>query len=114
MEHCKDPGTTYVCPIIDYGLFQASVTGETDCAWSTIMPIRPFLAGQPFEPELIRQMSLALESVCERLELNLTDDPATRGSSRRRSLNWRSVVCNSGDTAGARDQVVGYGAWAFG
>jgi hypothetical protein len=42
------------------------------------MPIRPFLAGQPFEPELIRQMSLALERVCERLELNLTDDPATR------------------------------------
>jgi hypothetical protein len=42
------------------------------------MPIRPFLAGQPLEPELIRQMSLALESVCERLELNLTGDPATR------------------------------------
>ena len=42
------------------------------------MPIRPFLAGQAFEPELIRQMSLALESVCEKLELNLTDDPATR------------------------------------
>ena len=42
------------------------------------MPIRPFLAGQALEPEIIRQMSLALESVCEKLELNLTDDPATR------------------------------------
>ena len=27
---------------------------------------------------LFGQMSLALESVCEKLELNLTDDPATR------------------------------------
>jgi len=43
-----------------------------------IMPIRPFLAGQAFEPDVIRQMSLALESVCEHLELSLTDDPATR------------------------------------
>jgi hypothetical protein len=42
------------------------------------MPIRPFLAGQPFEPELIQQMSLALETVCAKLKLNLTDDPATR------------------------------------
>jgi hypothetical protein len=44
------------------------------------MPIKPFLAGQAFEPELIRQMSLALESVCETLELSLTDEPP-RGSS---------------------------------
>jgi hypothetical protein len=42
------------------------------------MPIRPFLAGQAFEPEVIREMSLPLESVCENLELSLTDDPATR------------------------------------
>jgi hypothetical protein len=42
------------------------------------MPIRPFLAGQAFQPEIIRQMSLASESVCEKLQLNLTDDPATR------------------------------------
>ena len=42
------------------------------------MPIRPFLAGQPFEPETIREMSLALESVCETLRLRLIDDPATR------------------------------------
>jgi hypothetical protein len=42
------------------------------------MPIRPFLAGKPFEPEIIREMSLALESVCGKLNLALTDDPATR------------------------------------
>jgi hypothetical protein len=42
------------------------------------MPITPYLAGQAFEPELIRQMSLALESVCETLNLRLTDDPNTR------------------------------------
>ncbi len=42
------------------------------------MPIRPFLAGQPFEPELIREMSLALETVCDTLNLRLADDPNTR------------------------------------
>ena len=42
------------------------------------MPIRPFLAGQALEPELIRQMLLALESVCEKLELSSTDNPNTR------------------------------------
>jgi hypothetical protein len=42
------------------------------------MPIRPYLAAQAFEPESIREMSLALENVCEKLELRLTDDPATR------------------------------------
>jgi hypothetical protein len=42
------------------------------------MPIRPFLAGQAIEPELIREMSLALESVCETLGLSLRDDPNTR------------------------------------
>ena len=42
------------------------------------MPIRPFLAGQAFEPDTIREMSLALEMVCAKLDLTLTDDPATR------------------------------------
>jgi hypothetical protein len=42
------------------------------------MPIRPFLAGQAFEPDVIREMSLALENACAKLELRLTDDPATR------------------------------------
>jgi hypothetical protein len=42
------------------------------------MPIRPFLAGQAFEPEFIRQMSLALENVCETLGLTLNDDANTR------------------------------------
>ena len=42
------------------------------------MPITPYLAGQAFEPELIREMSLALQSVCDTLKLSLTDDPNTR------------------------------------
>jgi hypothetical protein len=42
------------------------------------MPIRPFLAGQSFDPEIIATMSEALEKVCEALGLRLVDDPATR------------------------------------
>ena len=42
------------------------------------MPITPYLAGQAFEPELIREMSLALETVCDTLNLKLTDDPNAR------------------------------------
>jgi hypothetical protein len=42
------------------------------------MPIRPFLAGQAFDPEAIRDMSLALERVCDALSLKIVDDPATR------------------------------------
>ena len=41
------------------------------------MPIRPFLAGQAFEPETICEMSLALEQVCDALSLKLVDDAAT-------------------------------------
>ena len=34
---------------------------------------------------------------------------------RRRGLGgYRLALCNSGDTAGSRDRVVGYGAWMFG
>jgi len=42
------------------------------------MPIRPYLAGQAFEPESIREMSLALENVCETLALRLGDDANTQ------------------------------------
>ena len=42
------------------------------------MAITPYLAGQAFEPDVIRQMSLALESACDALKLRLTDDPNTR------------------------------------
>jgi hypothetical protein len=44
----------------------------------TGMPIRPFLANQAFEPETIRDMSLALEKVCDALSLRMVDDAATR------------------------------------
>jgi hypothetical protein len=42
------------------------------------MPIRPFLAEQPFDPELIQQMSSALEIACAKLQVRLADDPNTR------------------------------------
>ena len=42
------------------------------------MPIRPFLAGRAFDPEVIATMSAALEDVCEKLGLHIVDDPATR------------------------------------
>jgi hypothetical protein len=42
------------------------------------LPIRPYLAGQAFDPEVIHDMSLALENVCEVLGLTMRDDPATR------------------------------------
>jgi len=42
------------------------------------MSIRPFLAGQAFDPETIRDLSLALEKVCEALSLKMVDDAATR------------------------------------
>ena len=42
------------------------------------MPIKPFLAGRPFDPEKISDMSEALEAVCEALQLRMIDDAATR------------------------------------
>jgi hypothetical protein len=43
------------------------------------MPIRPFLPGQAFDPEMIREMSEALESVCRTMGLRIVDDDeATR------------------------------------
>jgi hypothetical protein len=42
------------------------------------MPIRRFLADEPFDPEIITMMSTALENVCKALGLNIVDDPATR------------------------------------
>jgi hypothetical protein len=42
------------------------------------MPIRPFLADQAFEPEVITAMSVALERAYAALRLNPIDDIATR------------------------------------
>jgi hypothetical protein len=42
------------------------------------MPIRPFLSGRAFDPEIIDIMSEALKGVCETLNLKLADDPDTR------------------------------------
>ena len=42
------------------------------------MSIRPFLSGQPFDPETIAKMSEALQGVCDTLSLKVVDDAATR------------------------------------
>ncbi len=42
------------------------------------MPIRPFLPDEAFDPEVIKEMSLALERVCDVLRLKTIDDIATR------------------------------------
>jgi len=42
------------------------------------MQIRPYTAGQIFDPELIEPMSLALQSVCETLRLTTSDAPSMR------------------------------------
>ena len=42
------------------------------------MPIRPFLAGEAFDPEIITKMSAAFENVCAALSITLVDDAAAR------------------------------------
>jgi hypothetical protein len=43
------------------------------------VPIRPYLSGQAFEPEMIRLMSLVFESACKAMRLSPSvDDGATR------------------------------------
>jgi hypothetical protein len=42
------------------------------------MSIRRFFAGHAFEPEAITKMSVALETVCSELGLQVIDDTVTR------------------------------------
>ena len=42
------------------------------------MTIRPFLSGQPFDPETIAKMSDALQGVCDTLSLKVVDNSSTR------------------------------------
>jgi hypothetical protein len=42
------------------------------------MLIHPFLANQSFDPDVIGEMSAALDEVCKALGLSVVDDPATR------------------------------------
>ena len=56
----------------------AGVQQTRDDLYQAIMPIRGFLSGQAFEPEVVRQMSLALETICAKFGMKLTEDPATR------------------------------------
>jgi hypothetical protein len=72
--HTSNPWDSKPVPILLKGICRFPDIGYTKSA----MPITPYLAGQAFEPELIREMSLALQSVCDTLKLRLTDDPNTR------------------------------------
>ena len=56
----------------------AGVQQTRDDLYQAIMPIRGFLSGQAFEPEVVRQLSLALETICAKFGMKLTEDPATR------------------------------------
>jgi hypothetical protein len=60
--------------------------------------------------EALDQASLAPGSACGRVPLSGLLVVARRHGLRARRLDLR----NSGDTAGGLDEVVGYGAWAFG
>jgi len=42
------------------------------------VPIRPFIEGEFFDPELIETMSQALADACAALGLNVTEDAAVR------------------------------------
>jgi hypothetical protein len=53
------------------------------------MPIRPFLADQAFDPEVITAMSLALQRACDALRLKAIDDIATRLVAEK-IIAWRS------------------------
>src|SRR5262249_11315466 len=64
-------------PATSYNHRNSALTTRRSYIQNT-MPITPFLAGKAFEPELIREMSLALETVCEKFGTKLADDPATR------------------------------------
>jgi hypothetical protein len=55
------------------------------------MPIRPFLYGQAFDPEAIRDMSLVFENVCEAMGLKTTEDPATTLVAQK-VMSWHSAA----------------------
>jgi hypothetical protein len=59
----------------------------------TAMPIRGFLSGQAFEPEVVRQMSLALETICGKFGMTLADEPITRVVATKIIASWRNVAC---------------------
>jgi hypothetical protein len=63
---------------------QASVAERPFCAPACAaisertLPIRTYLAGRTFDPELIQQMSAAFQGVCTALNLRPIDDAITR------------------------------------
>lgn len=76
-----------------------------------------------YDYETARRLDQATSQAIERLQPEAIGPEAACGRipiqgllqvARRRDLSARTVdLCNSGDTAGPRDQVVGYGAFVF-
>ena len=67
--------------------------------------MRLFLANQAFDPETIRDMTLALERVCATLDLPVQDEPATRlvVSQERHTQGLRRLLnSRNGDCAATR------------
>jgi hypothetical protein len=46
--------------------------------WGILVPIRPYLAGRAFEPEVVAEMGIALERACGAMGLRYADDHVTR------------------------------------
>jgi hypothetical protein len=47
------------------------------------MPITPFLAGQAFDPEVVRAMSVAFDNACRTLGLDKRTDPASEAVAKK-------------------------------
>jgi AmmeMemoRadiSam system protein B len=59
--------------------------------------------------EALRPQDIGFDQACGRIPVNGLLEVAKRRGLRVTTLD----LCNSGDTAGSRDRVVGYGAWVF-
>ena len=57
---------------------QSAAAVKAPAKWVRGRTIRPFLARQAFEPDAVRNMSLAFDSACEALGLRTREDPATK------------------------------------
>jgi hypothetical protein len=44
----------------------------------SIMPLRPYLDGRFFDPEVVQVMSIAFENMCRQLGLSGANDPLTK------------------------------------
>jgi hypothetical protein len=60
------------------GKAQHSLAALVQIIVTAFMPVCRAFRSQASEPEVVRQMSLALETICGKFGMKLADDPATR------------------------------------